>query len=97
MRAAGMFWIPTMRSRDILLQAKWGSPWSNPPRADGTRDDQAGEAGQVERVSKLGLKGLSDCSSNEIVAKAARCEDSGPNKRANLTENLRKERAGQQL
>jgi hypothetical protein len=47
MRVAGMLRVPTMRSRDILLQARGGSSWSSPLRSDGSRDDQAGEAGQV--------------------------------------------------
>ncbi len=36
------------------------------------------------KVSKLGLKGLSDCHSNETTVEAARGEASGPNKRATL-------------
>jgi hypothetical protein len=37
MRVAGRLQVPTMHSRDFLLQAK-----------DGSRDDQAREAGPVE-------------------------------------------------
>jgi hypothetical protein len=43
------------------------SPGSSPLRSDGSRDDQAGEAGPVDkaqrrpRVSKLRAKGLSGC------------------------------------
>jgi hypothetical protein len=40
------------------------------------------------RVSKLGLKGLSDYHSNEMAVEAARRETSGPNKRATLTKHL---------
>jgi hypothetical protein len=32
MRVDGRLWVPTMCSRDILHQAKWGSSWSNPLR-----------------------------------------------------------------
>ncbi len=44
-----------------------GSPGSSPLRSDGSRDDQAGEAGPVEHSSaeakslKLRAKGLSGC------------------------------------
>jgi hypothetical protein len=44
-----------------------GSPGSSPIRSDGSRDDQAGEAGPVEQSSaenkslKLRAKGLSGC------------------------------------
>ncbi len=44
-----------------------GSPGSSPLRSDGSRDDQAGEAGPVENSSaeakslKLEAKGLSGC------------------------------------
>ncbi len=44
------------------------------------------------RVSKLGLKGLSDYRSNETVVEAARRGASGLNKRATLTEYLLKKR-----
>ncbi len=40
------------------------------------------------RVSKLGLKGLSDYCSSETSVEAARREASGPNKRATLTKYL---------
>ncbi len=30
MRVAGRLWVPTMCSRDILLQAKGGSSWLSP-------------------------------------------------------------------
>ncbi len=42
------------------------------------------------RVSKLGLKGLSDYHSNEMAVEAARWEASGPNKRATLMKHLLK-------
>jgi hypothetical protein len=48
MRVAGILRVPTMSSKDILLQAKGGSSWLSQLRSDGTRDDQAGEAGPVE-------------------------------------------------
>jgi hypothetical protein len=58
-RVVGNLRDPIKCSRDILLQAK-GSPGSSPLRSDGSRDEQAGEAGPVEqgsaeakRVSKL--------------------------------------------
>ncbi len=47
-----------------------GSPGSSPLRSDGSRDDQAGEAGPVEHSSaeakslKLEAKGLSGCYPN---------------------------------
>ncbi len=47
-------WDPTKRSKDILLQAKGGSPGSGPLRSDGSRDDQAGEAGPVEQKLSRG-------------------------------------------
>ncbi len=40
------------------------------------------------RVSKLGLKGLSDYHSNETAVEAARRGASGLNKRATLTKNI---------
>jgi hypothetical protein len=67
MRAVGNLRVPTGHSRDILLQATRGSPGSSPLRSDGSRDDQAGEAGPVEHSSaeakslKLKAKGLSSC------------------------------------
>jgi hypothetical protein len=39
--------VPTGHTRDILLQAR-RSPGLSPLRSDGSRDDQAGEAGPVE-------------------------------------------------
>ncbi len=51
MRVAGKLRVPTMRSRDIMHQAKGGSSWSSPLRSDGSRGDQAGEAGPVEPSS----------------------------------------------
>jgi hypothetical protein len=44
------------------------------------------------RISKLGLKGLSDCHSNEIAAEAARRGPVGLINRATLTEYLFKKR-----
>jgi hypothetical protein len=48
MRVTGILRVPTIGSKDILLQAKGGSPWLSQLRSDGTRGDQAGEAGPVE-------------------------------------------------
>jgi hypothetical protein len=45
-------------------------------------------AQQRSRVSKLGIKGLSDYHSNETTVKAAKREASGPNKTATLTKHL---------
>ncbi len=47
-RVGGRLQVPTMRSRDILHQAKGGSSWLSPLRSDGSQDNQAGEAGPVE-------------------------------------------------
>ncbi len=44
------------------------------------------------RVSKLGLKGLSNYHSNKMAVEAGRPEASGPNKRAILTQHLFKKR-----
>jgi hypothetical protein len=69
-REAWRLRVPTMRSKDILHQAKWGSSWSSPLRKNGSPDNQEGEADPVAqwrpRVSKLQLKGLSHYHSNEI-------------------------------
>ncbi len=48
MKVPGRLRVPTLHSRDILLQAKGGSSWLSPLRSDGSRDDQAAEAGPVE-------------------------------------------------
>jgi hypothetical protein len=64
MRIVGNLRVPTGHSRDILLQAK-GITGIDQIRSDGSRDDQAGEAGPVEHSSaetkslKLEAKGLS--------------------------------------
>ncbi len=47
-------------------------------------------AQQMPRVSKLGLKQLSDYFSNETGVEVARQEAGGPNKKATLTEYLLK-------
>ncbi len=58
-----------------------GSPGSNPLRSDGSRDDQAGEAGPVEQSSaeakslKLRGKGLSGCHPS---GQPPRQQDGGP-------------------
>ncbi len=44
MRIVGRLWVPSIRSRNILLQAKWAP---SPLRSNGSRDEQAGEAGPV--------------------------------------------------
>ncbi len=84
MRVAGILRVPTMHSRDILLQAKWD-------HLDQVHSDQMvlemirqggwscrAAAQRRPRVSKLGLKGLSDYHSNEIAVKTARQEARGP-------------------
>jgi hypothetical protein len=48
-KVARRLWVPTMRSRNILLQAKGGSSWSSPLRSDGSWDDQAREARPAEQ------------------------------------------------
>ncbi len=83
----------TMRSRDILHQAKGGSSWSSPLRWFSRWSGRGGWSGravaqQRTRDSKLGLKGLSNYRSNETAVKAARQGASGPNKRATLTKCL---------
>ncbi len=45
MRVAEILRIPTMRSKYILFQAKGGSSRLSPLRSDGSRDDQARDAG----------------------------------------------------
>ncbi len=66
MRVSGNLRDPTKHSRDILHQVK-GITGLSPLRSDGSRDDQAGEAGPVEQSSaeakslKLRAKGLSTC------------------------------------
>ncbi len=80
MRVAGILRVPTMHLRDILLQAKGD-------HLDRDYPDQmvikiisrGGWSGRAvaqrrPRVSKLGLKGLSDYHSNEIAVEAARHE-----------------------
>ncbi len=54
-------------------------------------------AQQRPKVSKLGLKGLSDYHSNETAVEAVRREASGPNKGLLILNIYSKERAGQQL
>jgi hypothetical protein len=58
-----------------------GSPGLSPLRSDGSRDDQAGEAGPVEQISaeakslKLKAKGLSSCHPS---GQQSRQPDGGP-------------------
>ncbi len=47
-RVARKLRVPTICSRDILHQAIGGSSWQSPLRPNGSRDNQAGEAGTVE-------------------------------------------------
>jgi hypothetical protein len=94
-RVAGRLWVPTMRSRDILHQAKRESSWLSPLRSDGSQDYGGGWSGravaqQRPRVLQLVLKGPSDHHSNETAVEAARWGASGPNKRATLMEYLLK-------
>jgi hypothetical protein len=103
MRVAGILQVRTMHSRVILWQAK-------EDYLDRVHSDQmvlkmirrggwsSRAIGQWRlRVSKLGLKRLSEYYSNEIAVEAAGRGGSGPNERVTLTENLLKGRAGQQL
>ncbi len=66
MRVVGNLRVPTGRSRDISRQAK-GIIGIESLRSDGSRNDQAGEAGPEEQSSaeakshKLRAKGLSGC------------------------------------
>ncbi len=96
----GYFYVlkgnPASSQRGIILvqstQIRWFFRWSG-------RGGWSGRAvGQRRlRVSKLGLKGLSDYLSNEKAVEAARQEANGPNKGL-LSQNIySKERAGQQL
>ncbi len=88
----------------LCTQVTSGSSLSSPLRSDYSRDDQAGGgwSGRAiaqwrPRVSKLGLKGLSDYHSNELAAEAAKRGASVPIKGL-LSQNIySKERAGQQL
>jgi hypothetical protein len=84
-----------MRSKDILLQAKGGSSWSSPLRSDGFSRRSGGGgwfsravAQRRPRVSKLGLKELSNYYSNKMAVEAARQGAIGLNKRDNLMEYL---------
>jgi hypothetical protein len=69
MRVVGNLQVPTKRSsiQGTSCSKPRGSPGSSPLRSDGSRDDQAGEAGLVEQSSaeakslKLRAKGLSGC------------------------------------
>ncbi len=83
MRVAGILHVPTMHSRDILLQATGDL-------LDQVHSDQmvlemirrgswSGRAAAQRRprVSKLRAKGLSDYHSNEIAAEADRREARG--------------------
>ncbi len=63
-----------------------GSPGSSPLRSDGSRDDQAGEAGPVEHSSteakslKLRAKGLSGCHPSGQQPRQPDGGAKGPNK-----------------
>jgi hypothetical protein len=75
--------IILVKSTQIRWSLRWsgGGGWSGRPVAQ-----------QRPRVSKIGLKGLSNYHSNETVVEAARWGASGLNKRATLTEYLLKKR-----
>ncbi len=60
--------VESTQIRWFLRRSGWGG-WSGTAIAE-----------QRQRVSKLGLKGLSDCHSNKIAAEAARLGASGQNK-----------------
>jgi hypothetical protein len=58
-------WGPYYALKGQIAQGEEGSSWSSPLRSEGSRDDQAEEAGPFywrPRVSKLTQRGLS-CSS----------------------------------
>jgi hypothetical protein len=92
-----------MRSRDILHQERGIIlAESTQIRWFLKQSGRGGWSGRAvaqwrQRVSKLGLKGLSDYHSNKMAVEAARLWAGGPNKRANLMNICSKERAGQQL
>ncbi len=96
MRVAGILRVPTIRSRDILLQAKGD-------HLDRVHSDQMVlemiRRGRLVRQSsssaeakslKAKAKGLSSYHSNETAAEAARREARGPSLRATLTGNMLK-------
>jgi hypothetical protein len=66
MRVVRNLRVPTGHSKESCFKPR-ESPGSSPLRSDGSRDDQAGEAGPVEHSSaeakslKLEAKGLSGC------------------------------------
>jgi hypothetical protein len=101
MRVAGKLQVPTECSRDISNQAK-GSLGLSPLRSDGSRNDQAGEAGPVEQSSaeakslKLRAKGLSGCHPS---GQQPRQPDRGPEGQIknNFHDNLLKETELKQL
>jgi hypothetical protein len=97
-RVAGRLQIPTcaqgtfcFRPRVIILsestQIRWFLRWSGWEGWSGRAVAQ-----RRPRVSKLGLKGLSNYYSYEITVKAARRGDSGLDKRSTLTKYLLKKR-----
>jgi hypothetical protein len=95
-----------MNSSDILQQAERGIILValTQIRWFSRRSDRGGWSGRAiaqrrTRVSKLGLKKLSEYHSNETAVEAARQEASGPNEGL-LSRNMSmysKERAGQRL
>jgi hypothetical protein len=99
MRVVRKLPVPTKRSRDILQHAKGITliESTSPLRSDGSRDDQAGEAGPVEQSSaeakslKTKGQGTVRLLLKRARAEAARRGSSGPNKRATLTTYLQKE------
>ncbi len=98
MRVAKRLWVPTMHSRDILLQAKGNHldrVHSEQRIIDMIRRGVWSSRTVAQwrpRVSKIRLIGPSGYYSNEVAVKAARREASGLNKRAVLTKYLLKER-----
>jgi hypothetical protein len=84
MRVVGILRVPTMCSKDILLQAKGdhlGQVHSDQIVLEMIRRRVwSGRAGPQRRprVSKLGLKGPSNYHSNEIAVQMARQEARGP-------------------
>jgi hypothetical protein len=86
-RVVGNLRVPTGHSMEWTSCFKpWGSLGSSPLRSDGSRDDQAGEAGPVEHSSaeakslKLEAKGLSGCHPSGQQPRQPDGKARGPNK-----------------
>ncbi len=54
MRVARILRVPTIPLKGHSASGQGGSAWSSPLRLDGSRDDQAGEAGPVEQQLSRG-------------------------------------------